>query len=99
MCISGLARVFIKYFLHRYGWFKVISGYMQILQHAYRSKSSQIANFEAFTVVMFHVEAFWVVMPCSFFTLKMESSWISETLMLYHNATSRSQHRRPRLET
>jgi hypothetical protein len=56
-------------------------------------------SFEAFTVVMFHVEAFWVVMPCSFFTLKMESSWISETLMLYHNATSRSQHRRPRLET
>jgi len=25
----------------------------------------QDANFEAFTVIMFHVEVFWVVTPCS----------------------------------
>jgi hypothetical protein len=59
------------------------------------------ASFKAFTAVMFHVEVFWVVTPCSVvvgyqlfrdlcclrLTLKMEAEQISETLVLYHSTS------------
>jgi hypothetical protein len=45
--------------------------------------------------VMFQVEVFWVVTPCSvvvwyqLFTLKMEVPWTAETLVSYHITTRR----------
>jgi len=38
------------------------------------------ASFEASTAVMFQVEVFWVVTPCSV-VVKMEAAWTSENLV------------------
>jgi len=40
-----------------------------------------------FTAVMFQVEVFWVVRPCSVVTVKV--TWTSETVVSYHNTVWR----------
>jgi hypothetical protein len=48
------------------------------------------ASFEAFTAVMFQVEVFWYVTPCSVvvgFLPEDGSSRDSETLVCYHSTT------------
>jgi hypothetical protein len=60
--------------------------------------STQLANFEAFTAVMFQVEIFWVVMPCSvvviyhaasIFRVKLEVAWTSLSFVSCHSTTWR----------
>jgi hypothetical protein len=50
-------------------------------------------SFEAFTGVIFQIEVFWVVTPCSVLAgyqptrLKMKAAWIFKTLLSYYNTT------------
>jgi len=47
-------------------------------------------SFEALTAVMFQVEVFWLMTPCSVVgEEKMGTAWTSETLVSYHKTTRR----------
>jgi hypothetical protein len=58
----------------------------------FRTSKLSIRDFEVFTEAKFHVEAFWVVTPCSVevgTTLKMETDKSSETMEFYYNTKRR----------
>jgi hypothetical protein len=48
-------------------------------------KTTSYASSEAFTMVMFHVEVFWVMTLCS--GVKMEAAWTYVMLASYYNTT------------
>jgi hypothetical protein len=55
------------------------------------------AKLDVFTAMKIQVAVFWVVIPCSDVSVKMEADRTSETFISYQNHYVASQHRRPRL--
>jgi hypothetical protein len=90
-------RIMSRLWLRWICW-KVISWCMLLRCVMYLPQSHRLdTSFEAFTVMMFQVEVFWVVTLCSVVVghqrfkgqrcLKLDAPWSSETLIFYRNTT------------